>query len=124
MRTVSQRPPGGGLSFCAYVAMHESLPDTKSDFVFTRPRPTAEVAFRVGNNILIHDQKAAVAYFAARAFTNAGVTRLADLAADPDGHSMATSGRGSGIVGYNVQVAVDAEHHTHVHPDREIDQNE
>ena len=30
---------------------------------------------------------------------------------------MATSGRGSGIVGYNVQVAVDAEHHTHVYPD-------
>ena len=24
---------------------------------------------------------------------------------------MATSGRGSGVVGYNVQVAVDAEHH-------------
>ena len=37
--------------------------------------------------------------------------------ASPDGHSMATSGRGSGIVAYNVQVAVDAEHHTHVHPD-------
>ncbi len=30
---------------------------------------------------------------------------------DPDARSMATSGRGSGIVGYNVQVAVDAEHH-------------
>ena len=27
---------------------------------------------------------------------------------DPDARSMATSGRGSGIVGYNVQVAVDA----------------
>jgi len=26
---------------------------------------------------------------------------------DPDARSMATSGRGSGIVGYNVQVAVD-----------------
>ena len=26
MRTASQRPLGGGLSFCAYVAMHESLP--------------------------------------------------------------------------------------------------
>ena len=30
---------------------------------------------------------------------------------DPDARSMATSGRGSGIVGYNVQVAVDAKHH-------------
>jgi transposase len=30
---------------------------------------------------------------------------------DPDARSMATSGRGSGIVGYNVQCAVDMEHH-------------
>src|SRR6202795_2074605 len=30
---------------------------------------------------------------------------------DPDARSMATSGRGSGVVGYNVQVAVEAEHH-------------
>jgi transposase len=30
---------------------------------------------------------------------------------DPDSRSMATSGRGSGIVGYNVQVAVDTLHH-------------
>ena len=30
---------------------------------------------------------------------------------DPDPRSMATSGRGSGVVGYNVQVAVDTEHH-------------
>jgi transposase len=30
---------------------------------------------------------------------------------DPDARSMATSGRGSGIVGYNVQVAVDTENH-------------
>ena len=30
---------------------------------------------------------------------------------DPDSRSMATSGRGSGVVGYNVQVAVDIEHH-------------
>jgi len=30
---------------------------------------------------------------------------------DPDARSMATSGRGTGMVGYNVQVAVDAEHH-------------
>jgi transposase len=30
---------------------------------------------------------------------------------DPDARSMATSGRGSGIVGYNVQVAVDTTHH-------------
>jgi transposase len=30
---------------------------------------------------------------------------------DPDARSMATSGRGSGVVGYNVQAAVDAEHH-------------
>jgi transposase len=50
--------------------------------------------------------------------------RLADLEArmlatpdqqisltDPDARSMATSGRGSGVVGYNVQAAVDIEHH-------------
>jgi NACalpha-BTF3-like transcription factor len=30
---------------------------------------------------------------------------------DPDSRSMVTSGRGSGVVGYNVQVAVDTEHH-------------
>jgi transposase len=30
---------------------------------------------------------------------------------DPDARSMATSGRGSGVVGYNVQVAVDTCHH-------------
>ena len=30
---------------------------------------------------------------------------------DPDARSMATSGRGSGIVGYNVQVAVETENH-------------
>src|SRR5476649_1443761 len=30
---------------------------------------------------------------------------------DPDARSMATSGRGSGMVGYNVQAAVDAKHH-------------
>jgi transposase len=30
---------------------------------------------------------------------------------DPDARSMATSGRGSGVVGYNVQVAVDTQHH-------------
>lgn len=30
---------------------------------------------------------------------------------DPDARSMATSGRGSGIVGYNVQSAVEGEHH-------------
>jgi hypothetical protein len=30
---------------------------------------------------------------------------------DPDARSMATSGRGSGMVGYNVQRAVDTKHH-------------
>jgi hypothetical protein len=30
---------------------------------------------------------------------------------DPDSRPMATSGRGSGVVGYNVQVAVDTDHH-------------
>src|SRR5437660_3392594 len=30
---------------------------------------------------------------------------------DPDSRSMATSGRGSGVVGYNVQVAVETTHH-------------
>ncbi len=30
---------------------------------------------------------------------------------DPDARSMATSGRGSGIVGYNVQISVDSKHH-------------
>ena len=30
---------------------------------------------------------------------------------DPDARSMATSGRGTGMVGYNVQAAVDTEHH-------------
>jgi BMFP domain-containing protein YqiC len=30
---------------------------------------------------------------------------------DPDARSMATSGRGTGMVGYNVQVAIDTAHH-------------
>ena len=30
---------------------------------------------------------------------------------DPDARSMATSGRGTGVVGYNVQTAVDGKHH-------------
>jgi hypothetical protein len=30
---------------------------------------------------------------------------------DPDARSMATSGRGSGVVGYNVQIAVETNHH-------------
>jgi hypothetical protein len=30
---------------------------------------------------------------------------------DPDAHSMAISGKGSGMVGYNVQTAVDVKHH-------------
>ena len=30
---------------------------------------------------------------------------------DPDARSMATSGRGPGVVGYNVQVAVETKHH-------------
>jgi len=30
---------------------------------------------------------------------------------DPDARSMATSGRGTGVVGYNVQTVVDAQHH-------------
>ena len=42
---------------------------------------------------------------------DAGVARSADSLTDPDSRSMATSGRGSGVVGYNVQVAVDTEHH-------------
>ena len=29
---------------------------------------------------------------------------------DPDARSMATSGRGTGVVGYNVQAAVDTNH--------------
>jgi len=30
---------------------------------------------------------------------------------DPDARSMATSGRGTGMVGYNVRTAVDLKHH-------------
>lgn len=30
---------------------------------------------------------------------------------DPDARSLATSGRGTGVVGCNVQTAVDAQHH-------------
>src|SRR6266404_4327656 len=30
---------------------------------------------------------------------------------DPDARAMATSGKGTGVVGYNVQTAVDVEHH-------------
>src|SRR6059036_3847880 len=37
--------------------------------------------------------------------------RFAPGCSDPDSRSMATSGRGSGVVSYNVQVAVDTESH-------------
>ena len=40
---------------------------------------------------------------------------------DPDARSMATSGRGSGIVGYNVQIAVEANHHLIVMHDEKLD---
>ena len=33
---------------------------------------------------------------------------------DPDARSMAMSGKDTGIVGYNVQIAVDTRHHSHV----------
>jgi hypothetical protein len=36
---------------------------------------------------------------------------------DPDAGSMATSGKGTATVGYNVQIAVDAEHHLIVAPE-------
>ena len=41
---------------------------------------------------------------------------------DPDARSMATSGRGTGMVGYNVQTAVEARHHLIVahHLDRAL----
>ncbi len=40
------------------------------------------------------------------------VQMLAEISlTDPDARSMATSGRGSGVVGYNVQVAVETKHH-------------
>jgi hypothetical protein len=42
---------------------------------------------------------------------DAGLARSTDLLDRPISRSMATSGRGSGVVGYNVQVAVDTEHH-------------
>jgi hypothetical protein len=41
---------------------------------------------------------------------NAAPDRQVSLT-DPDARSMATSGRGTGIVGYNVQTVVDLEHH-------------
>jgi hypothetical protein len=42
---------------------------------------------------------------------DAGLARSTNFSNDPD-RSMATSGGGSGVVGCNVQVAVDSEHHT------------
>ena len=34
-----------------------------------------------------------------------------DRQTDPDARAMATSGKGTGLVGYNVQAAVDTQHH-------------
>ena len=36
---------------------------------------------------------------------------------DPDARAMASAGRGMGIVGYNLQAVVDAEHHLIVAPE-------
>jgi hypothetical protein len=41
---------------------------------------------------------------------DARLTRSTDIS-NPDSRSMATSGRGSGVVGYDVKVAVDTENH-------------
>src|SRR6266536_4796830 len=46
-----------------------------------------------------------------RSYRPAARSSPARHATDPDARSMATSGRGSGVVGDNVQVAVDVEHH-------------
>src|SRR6266480_4205089 len=46
---------------------------------------------------------------------------------DPDARSMATSGKGTATVGYNVQIAVDAEHHlivTHEVTNQEYDRQQ
>jgi transposase len=46
---------------------------------------------------------------------------------DPDARSMATSGRGSGVVGYNVQIAVETGHHliiTHEVTNEETDRSQ
>ena len=43
--------------------------------------------------------------------TDVGLAHRQISLTDPDSRSMATSGRGSGVVGYNVQIAVDTEHH-------------
>ena len=46
---------------------------------------------------------------------------------DPDARSMATSGRGSGVVGYNVQIAVETGHHlviTHEVTNQETDRSQ
>ena len=51
---------------------------------------------------------------ALRAMQREGAGELPDQQVsltDPDARSMATSGRGTGVVGYNVQTAVDVEHH-------------
>jgi transposase len=56
----------------------------------------------------LRDQMAA--FKAMEAVVEAAPDRQVSLT-DPDARSMATSGRGSGVVGYNVQAAVDAKHH-------------
>jgi hypothetical protein len=43
-------------------------------------------------------------------FTDVAVVIGEIAKSDPDSRSMATSGRGSGVVGYSVQVAVDTAH--------------
>ena len=49
-------------------------------------------------------------YKALRAAVHAAPDNQISLT-DPDARSMATSGTDTGLVGYNVQVVVDAEHH-------------
>jgi len=73
----------------------------------TRPWDRSGSALRGSNS----SSRLSIRSRAARATLHAAAPDHQISLTDPDARAMATNGRGTGIVGYNVQTAVDAKHH-------------
>jgi hypothetical protein len=89
------------------VARHLAQPDTAD-----RQKPSEQLAAKTGNlkEKLAKLENEMQRLAAMEKLMLASADQQVSLI-DPDSRSTATSGRGSGVVGYNVQVAVDTDHH-------------